>query len=210
MVIQITFINILFKFFKILKNSKKYKLNKRRQICIIKKCIKIALPIFTIIAIITGIIISRQKLLSANEIEKAKEENAKYTNEQEEQEWKIEIPEISLIAPIAEGTEEEILNEFVGHFFITPKEEGNVGLAAHNRGYPINYFENLKNLKGGEEIIYTYGKFTKTYVVIQNIKISDTDWSYLENSSENKITLITCIENEPEYRRCVQAIEKEE
>ena len=74
----------------------------------------------------------------------------------------------------------------------------------------MNYFGELKQLKGGEEIIYTYKEFTKTYVVIKNIKISDEDWSNLENSNQNKITLITCIESEPEYRRCVQAIEKEE
>ena len=135
-------------------------------------------------------------------------ENEKLNNES--QKWEIEIPEISLVAPISEGTGDETLNKFVGHFSITPKAEGNVGLAAHNRGYPVNYFENLKNLKGGEEIIYTYGEFKKTYVVTKNIKISDIDWSYLENSNENKITLITCIENEPSYRRCVQAIEKEE
>lgn len=124
------------------------------------------------------------------------------------EEWKVEIPAISLIAPIAEGTNKQILDQYVGHFEITPKAEGNIGLAAHNRGYPINYFANLKHLKGGEEIIYTYGEYQKTYVVTQNIKISDIDWSYLENSAENKLTLITCISNEPAYRRCVQAIEK--
>ena len=32
----------------------------------------------------------------------------------------------------------------------------------------------------------------------------------LKNTDENKITLITCLENEPEYRRCIQAIEKKE
>ena len=130
--------------------------------------------------------------------------------EEKNKNWKIEIPAISLIAEISEGTDEETLNKYVGHFIITQKTEGNIGLAAHNRGYPVNYFENLKNLEGGEEIIYTYGEFSKTYVVKQNIKISDIDWSYLENSKENKITLITCISNEPAYRRCVQATEKEE
>lgn len=124
--------------------------------------------------------------------------------------WQIEIPEISLIANISEGTDEETLKKYVGHFSGTPKEEGNIGLAAHNRGYHVNYFENLEKLEGGEEVKYTYGEFVKTYVVTQNIKISDIDWSYLENSNENQITLITCIENEPAYRRCVQAIEKEE
>ena len=28
-------------------------------------------------------------------------------------------------------------------------------------------------------------------------------------TEENRITLITCVENEPEYRRCIQGIEKE-
>ena len=30
-----------------------------------------------------------------------------------------------------------------------------------------------------------------------------------KSSEENKITLITCVENEPKYRRCVQAVEAE-
>ena len=136
-----------------------------------------------------------------------KEEKQEITERTVEQ-WQIEIPEISLVAKIAEGTSKEIMDKYVGHFEITPKFEGNVGLAAHNRGYPVNYFANLKNLRGGETIIYTYGEAQRTYVVTQNIKISDIDWSYLENSAENKLTLITCIANEPAYRRCVQAIEK--
>ena len=39
--------------------------------------------------------------------------------------------------------------------------------------------------------------------------IKNTDWSYLEKTEKNKITLITCVENEPQYRRCVQAEETE-
>ena len=57
--------------------------------------------------------------------------------------WQIEIPKISLNAQIAEGTTKEILNEYVGHFEITSKEAGNVGLAAHNRGYSVNYFKTV-------------------------------------------------------------------
>ena len=44
----------------------------------------------------------------------------------------------------------------------------------------------------------------------KNIIIKDTNWEYLENTEENQITLITCVENEPEFRRCIQAVEKEE
>lgn len=176
------------------------------------------MPILVIITFLVIIIIQNTKKANnvnlPDQYSTTQEENLnKDTNEintEETQNWKIEIPSISLTANISEGIEEETLNKFVGHFSITPKTEGNVGLAAHNRGYDVNYFANLKDLKGGEEIIYTYGEFTKTYVVERNIKISEIDWSYLENSNENKITLITCIENEPEYRRCVQATEKEE
>ena len=37
--------------------------------------------------------------------------------------------------------------EYVGHFENTNLLNGNVGLAAHNRGYPINYFARLKELE---------------------------------------------------------------
>lgn len=155
--------------------------------------------------------------MQADEQNKETEESKKATEEtQQEAEvaeekienWQIEIPVISLKAQIAEGTDKETLDKYVGHFDITEKKNGNIGLAAHNRGYPVNYFAKLKDLKEGDEIIYTYGEFKKTYVVTQNIKISDIDWSYLQKTEENKITLITCIANEPAYRRCVQGIEK--
>lgn len=121
--------------------------------------------------------------------------------------WEIEIPKINLKAKIAEGTTKEIMDVFVGHFEETAKDIGNIGLAAHNRGYKVNYFQDLKKLKEGDEILYKYnGKQRKYFVKTLKI-IKDTDWTLLENSEENKITLITCVENEPEYRRCVQAVE---
>lgn len=51
--------------------------------------------------------------------------------------------------------------------------------------------------------------FEKIYTVVENKIIKDTDWKDLEETEENRITLITCVENEPEYRRCIQGIEKE-
>ena len=120
--------------------------------------------------------------------------------------WQIEIPKINLIAPISEGTSTNIMNKYVGHFVETPKDKGNIGLAAHNRGYPVNYFQNIKLLQKGDLVIYTYNGEISKYSVSEVGIIKDTDWSKLENSSQDKITLITCVENEPEYRRYVQAI----
>lgn len=123
--------------------------------------------------------------------------------------WYIEIPSINLKAPIAEGTDIDTLNTKVGHFNETDKTVGNVGLAAHNRGYKYNYFEKLKKLKINDEIIYKYENFEKKYIITKIEIIKNTDWSYLEKTEKNKITLITCVENEPQYRRCVQAEETE-
>lgn len=134
------------------------------------------------------------------------EENSQI--ETKESNWKIKIPKISLEASISEGTGKEVMDKYVGHFEETSKKSGNIGLAAHNRGYAVNYFARIKELKEGDEIIYKYNDFEKTYIVIENKIIKDTDWEDLEETEENKITLITCVENEPEYRRCIQGIEK--
>ncbi len=54
--------------------------------------------------------------------------------------WTIEIPKINLAAPIAKGTSQEILKEYVGHFENTKYWNGNIGLAAHNRRFPYKLF----------------------------------------------------------------------
>lgn len=117
--------------------------------------------------------------------------------------WYIKIPAINLVANIKEGTSQEVMELYVGHFEETSKFVGNVGLAAHNRGYTYNYFERLKELKNGDEIEYGYHGQVKRYQVEKQMIIKDTDWTNLKNTEENRITLITCVENEPSYRRCV-------
>ena len=133
------------------------------------------------------------------------------TNEEEKEtkeNWYLEIPKINLKAPISEGTTSEVMDDYIGHFEETSKDLGNIGLAAHNRGYKNNYFRDLKQLQENDEIYYTYNGKTRKYVVTKSIIIKDTDWTYLEETQENTITLITCVENQPEYRRCIQGEEK--
>lgn len=151
-----------------------------------------------------------EEFIEVTNFEQIQALEAEKEESKEKEIWQIEIPNISLIANIAEGTTKEILNQYVGHFKETQKENGNIGLAAHNRGYEVNYFQNLKLLKEGDEIKYKHNEFEKIYEVEKNRIIKDTDWGYLENTEENRLTLITCVENEPEYRRCIQAVEKEE
>lgn len=126
-------------------------------------------------------------------------------------EWTLTIPKIGLVSiVIKEGTSPDVLNEYIGHFETTKKESGNIGLAAHNRGYKVNYFENVKELEIGDYIIYTYQGKSKKYKVIIKENISSYDWSYLQETLDNRITLITCIDNRPDLRLCVQAVESKE
>ena len=123
--------------------------------------------------------------------------------------WQINIPKIELSADISNGTDKETLNKYVGHFIETPIEDGNIALAGHNRGYDVNYFSRLKELREGDEIIYIHNEINRIYEDTKNKIIKDTDIDVLENTEENILTLITCVENEPNYRRCVQAEEKD-
>ncbi len=157
---------------------------------------------------------NKEKTNSTNQTKEEKQAKAENTTTKEtnikEKQWYLKIPRIFLEAEIAEGTTTEVMNTYIGHFKESAKKEGNICLAAHNRGYPVNYFQNLKLLKKGDKIEYKYQNFKKEYEVTENYIIKDTDWSCMEKTEENEITLITCIENEPEYRRCIKGIEKEQ
>lgn len=140
-----------------------------------------------------------QKIYKTKEYKEEKKEKNKEI-------WNIKIPDIELVAPIKDGTETDILNKYVGHFKCSGYILGNISLAAHNRGYPVNYFKDLKKLTIGDEIIYEFGDLKLNYKINEIKIIQDTDVEVVQNTKENKITLITCIENEPEKRMCIKGI----
>ncbi len=123
----------------------------------------------------------------------------------------IEVPKIGLVAPIKDGTDLEILAKYVGHFSNSSVWDGNVALAAHNRGTSVkHYFDRINELVNGDIIIYKSKLGERTYEVISSKEIASTDWSVTENNANenNTITLITCIKNQPEKRLCIVAKEK--
>lgn len=130
----------------------------------------------------------------------------KIVQEENEFDWYIEIPKIRLYAPIEEGTEDEVLNRSVGHFANTSRRNGNCGLAAHNRGYRVNYFARVKELEKGDVIYYFVDEKKYEYQITDISIIYETDWSMLEDTEDDRITLITCVENREEYRLCVQGV----
>ena len=123
----------------------------------------------------------------------------------------LTIPDILLDkAPIKEGTELSTLSSAIGHFTSTSLYAGNVGLASHNGGGNGDYFKNLNKVKKGAEIYYQTNYGTRRYIVKVIKIIDETDWSYLENTNDNRLTLITCVKGQSSKRLCVQAYESEE
>ena len=59
----------------------------------------------------------------------------------------------------------------------------------------------------GDTITYTTMYGTRTYSVTLVKTISNTDWSYLQATSDNRSTLTTCLADHPESRVVIQAVE---
>jgi LPXTG-site transpeptidase (sortase) family protein len=119
----------------------------------------------------------------------------------------LSIPALSISMKVYEGTSAQSMNKGAGHFPDTSAWNGNIGLCGHNRNakYTIG---SIKDLKIGDTVKYTTGFGTRTYSVSYVGMISDIDWSHLTPSSDNRITLITCLADQPSLRVCVVAVEK--
>lgn len=119
----------------------------------------------------------------------------------------LTIEKINLNASVKEGSTQSILKNYIGHITETAKFDGNIGLAAHNRLNKYSYFARINELEKGDKIIYKTKFYTREYKVTKKVVIYDTDWSYLEKTKDNRITMITCIQDKPNQRLCIQAVE---
>lgn len=93
------------------------------------------------------------------------------------------------------------------HYRTTSYWDGNIGFAAHIGNASYSYFERLRELKEGDHIVYETNLGTRTYAVTEIATIDETDWSRLQRTEDNRVTLTTCIDGQPEMRLCVQAKE---
>lgn len=117
----------------------------------------------------------------------------------------LQIDKINMKGVVKEGSSSEVLKNYVGHIENTPKYTGNIGLAAHNRGNLYSYFAKINQLTTGDEIKYIT-LFGENYYRVDNIKeIDEHDWTLLEDTDEDKLTLITCVKDKRSKRLCVQA-----
>ena len=116
----------------------------------------------------------------------------------------LKIPTLGLSVKVYQGTDSDALRKGAGHFASTSIWDGNVAIAGHNRGVN-NHFGKIHTLDIGDTIKLTTKLGTRTYEVYAVYKVSVDDMSVLNDSTENIITLVTCVMNQPDYRWCVQA-----
>lgn len=98
----------------------------------------------------------------------------------------------------------EDMKHGAAHFKNTSAWEGNIGLSGHNYR---SQFGPLTQIKDGDIIAYETALGTRYYQVSTIEEIADDDWSYLDRTDDNRITLITCIVGKDDKRLVVQGTE---
>ena len=104
----------------------------------------------------------------------------------------LAIPVLGVDVKIFEGTDSTQLAKGAGHFTDTSIWDGNVCVAAHNRGTNA-YFGQIHTLNIGDTITLTTRQ--------------ETDGTDTTATAGNCITLFTCVRDERDFRWCVRAEE---
>ena len=118
----------------------------------------------------------------------------------------LKIPSLGINMKVWEGETNASMSKGLGHYRSTSAWNGNVAMCGHNRGarYVIG---DIKDMEEGDLITYTTIYGTRTYAVVSVEIIASNDWSNLQATSDNRITLTTCLANQPSKRVCVQAVQ---
>lgn len=110
-----------------------------------------------------------------------------------EQAVRIQIPAISVDAPMVQGDGWEQLKKGVGQHIGTPNpgKEGNIVLSAHNDVFG-EIFRDLDRLKPGDAVILFTNQRAYTYVVQETRILEPTQVEVMAPTREAIVTLISC------------------
>lgn len=118
----------------------------------------------------------------------------------------IEKIGVSIQVYDSENTMED-MKKGASHYRSTSYWDGNIGMAAHIGNASYSYFERLRELRRGDVLEYETTLGTRQYKVESISTIADDDWSMLERTEANCLTLTTCIAGSETQRLCVRAVE---
>jgi len=121
----------------------------------------------------------------------------------------LTIPGIGLTVNVYQSDDQmEDMEHGAAHFKSTSSWDGNIGLSSHNwtPGGQGAFFRDLHLLSVGDALIYRTALGEREYRVTAIRTISDDDWSWLSRTTDNRLTLITCVAN-PSRRLMVQGVQ---
>lgn len=109
----------------------------------------------------------------------------------------VEIPELRIKAPVLEGVGNDVLSVAAGHFPDTGAVgEGNFCIAAHSSTIYKEYFNQLKEIQNGMEILlYRPDKTYVTYEVSDSFIVNPDQVWILNDFNDNRVTLVTCTDD---------------
>ncbi|MBN2146723.1 MAG: class D sortase [Anaerolineales bacterium] len=110
-----------------------------------------------------------------------------------EQAVRIQIPAISVDAPIVQGDGWEQLKKGVGQHIgsTNPGAPGNLVLSAHNDVFG-EIFRYLDQLQKGDQIIVYTNQRSYTYIVSETLTVEPTQVEVMAPTPDETITLISC------------------
>jgi sortase A len=103
---------------------------------------------------------------------------------------RLEIPRLRLSVMTREGADAATLRRAVGHVPSTalPGEAGNAAFAGHRD----TFFSKLRDIREGDEIVFTTTQGKHRYVVSDLRVVPPSDVSVLEPTARPVLTLVTC------------------
>lgn len=110
-----------------------------------------------------------------------------------EQAIRIQIPAISIDAPVVQGDGWEQLKKGVGQHIgsANPGKTGNVVLSAHNDIFG-EIFRDLDQLKSGDEIVLYTNQRAYTYLISDTEVVEPTRVEVMGETKQPTVTLISC------------------
>jgi sortase A len=110
-----------------------------------------------------------------------------------EQAIRIQVPSISVDAPVVQGDGWEQLKKGVGQHVgtVNPGEAGNLVLSAHNDIFG-EIFRGLDRLKPGDQVTLFTNQRAYNYIVVESKIVEPTDVEVLASSNQPTVTLVSC------------------
>lgn len=125
--------------------------------------------------------------------------------------FKLETNDVSIVAPIVEGVDENDLKRGIGHHPETPwpdEKTGNVILAGHSSDIDPNndygkVFKDLNKAKIGDNVQIVYPESTYIYKIVSRNEISPSDTTFFGQDAGPRLTFYTCSPVFTNWRRLV-------